>query len=291
MTDPDGADRAPGGLGSASRRGFLLTAGTGTAVGLSSASAGARGGAGRTGALSVAATGALCPTLRRAARRFRRERSDARVSVASADASDGLRRFAAGDVDVLAAGRPLLPAEAERVRAAGVEYAGGEFAVEVAALLHPAPVWYEPMATERLVERWTDAPNAETWAEVAPEGPDAAELQRAARDGELAAGRPSSGGVHLVRGIRAHQYALGYGGVGYYEPDAAHVASIAEADGTVAATPLVRLAFVYVDCGSLRRGEVEAFEGALSDAAVGVPRVADDDTFAPDGRRLVDPSA
>jgi hypothetical protein len=74
---------------------------------------------------------------------------------------------------------------------------------------------------------------------------------------------PKRGTTVLARGVRRNQYAIGHGGVGYYEANPANIEPTTDLDG---ATPLARLRFGSVDRSALDRPEVEAFVESYTDA-------------------------
>ncbi|MFC7139300.1 hypothetical protein ACFQMA_05535 [Halosimplex aquaticum] len=245
-----------GGPGSVSRRDFLLTTGTVAGAGLSTAAVTGRGAAAPTVAASPA---------EHAAARDAVKRADAAVAVERAETTDGLERFAAGEVDALVGSRPMLPSERARVADEGVDYRGREIVSGAAVLRPPESSWVECLSPSGIAGTWAGDGPVETWAEVdSGVSRIAGALTRTVERGSEgppggeASSAPSAD--VLVRGSRAYQYAVGAGGVGYYEPGDWLVRTTA---GDVdSATPVVRLAYLYADRDALSRSTVGEFARA-----------------------------
>lgn len=249
MTDRESA-AGPGddGRASTSRRTFLRLAGSTAGVGLSAT--GASAAVARSGdEVRVVASEAQGETARDAAAALRETRSVADVSVRTEGASAAVDRFAAGTTDALVAGRPLLPAERSRAAENDVDPRRRDFPTAVAALRHPESSWVDPLSPADLAVTWRRDGPVETWAEVRP-GSSIGGTARSA--GGVGRARPARDGTVLVRGVRSHQYAVGHGGLGYYEPAEDWLVD-RPAWGRDAHTSLVRLAALYVDRESLGR--------------------------------------
>ncbi|WP_224270012.1 substrate-binding domain-containing protein [Haloprofundus salinisoli] len=253
-----------------SRRGFLVLAGVTAGVGLPAGTAGGSESDRRSRQLVVAASPAQRETARDAVARFRESDPSVGVSFRVAETTEGFRRFAAGDADVLAASRPILPAERTRVVENGVAYANREIPTNRMVLHQPESTWCECLSPGRIAEAWSGDGPVETWAEAAPE--DAAgsvtfgpEYDSDENGGSRRRAPPTPDGTMLVRGVREFQYASGFGGVGYYESDSEHLASASAAsDDAASETPLVRLSFLYVDRDSLEELAAEELIRAYS---------------------------
>lgn len=248
-----------------SRRSFLALAGSAVGLGLSTGRAEGRVGEfGRT--VTVATSPAERDPTREAADALRGAGSDVGAPVRVAETTAALRRFAAGDVDVAVASRPILPDERARAVENGVGVVRREVPTAAAALRHPESSWLDCLAPARLAEAWAGEGVVETWAEI-PRSTAAANAPTrrvSAESADARAARAESGGERrpetvtptsgtaLVRGARAFQYASGAGGVGYYDPGGGAIER--RGGGAESHTPLVRLAFLYVDRASLERG-------------------------------------
>lgn len=266
-SDRDDSPERPGsersGAGpTASRRTFLCGAAAAGAVSLSGLAGAARSGDGRFGAVAVDGGEAYRRLSEAVAETVRRERGVG-FSVRGSGTDDGFRRFAAGETDVHVADRPMSPGEREIAAGSGVAYERVDVALGGAALVHPESAWYDCLTRGRLAEaREGDGP-VETYAEVVDAEGDLGSAARAL-DGAVA----REGASVLVRGTREFQYESGRGGVSYYRPDSETVRPLSDARREeVEHTPLVRLAFLYANRESLRRGAVEQFRRTYRDRA------------------------
>lgn len=223
-------------------------------------------GDGRAGAVAIEASPSQRGAAREALDGLRNRHPAADVSLGIAETTGALRRFAEGEVDVLAASRPILPEERARAGENGVAFAGREIPTDRMALLPPG-VWCECLRPNRLAEAWGGGGTVETWAEAASAGAASAAGAVTSHGPSEANERrdhqtnPAPDGTVLVRGVREFQYAAGSGGVGYYEFDSDDIASAAAAAESDAESPtsLVRLAFLYANRDSLSKRPVEEF--------------------------------
>lgn len=265
-TAPTATDRA-----ATSRRTFLVLAGSTAGAGLTAGGAvGSPGSSGGDGA--VAASPPHGDVAHDAVDSARDERPAAAVAVETDPTTAAARAFTAGDVDALVASRPLLPDERERAAANAVDYERHELATAVATLRHPTSTWVDCLPTASLAETWGSDGVVETWAEAETDGGGA----DAATNAGGATAEPASDGAAIIRGVRAYQYADGYGGLGYYEPEDDWLAA-GTGGGDDSQTPLVRLAYLYVDRGALGTAGIAGFVrefAARSDDRVGDVRYA-----------------
>lgn len=253
---------------STSRRTFLAAAGATAGAGLVTGSA--VEGDGRGGAVAIDASPSQRGAAGDALDGLRARHPAADVSLSTAETTGALRRFTEGEVDVVAASRPMLPDERARAGENGVAFDGREIPTDRAALLAPG-TWCECLRPNRLADAWGGDGAVETWAEVTSTGAAAGGAVTSHGPSEESERRdhrtdPVPDGTVLVRGAREFQYAAGSGGVGYYEFDGDDVASTAAAAENDADSPtsLVRLAFLYVDRDSLSKRPVEEFLRAYS---------------------------
>lgn len=165
----------------------------------------------------------------------------------------------------------MHPAERERAAASDVAFERVELALGGAALVHSEPEWYDCVRHRQLVETWEGDAEVEMYAELA--GNAAKEESTLGSDSSTSsqrdrnAIRPRDDVSVVVRGTREFQYERGFGGLGHYEPNAADVRSLADVGREENYTPLVRLAFLYLNRESSRRAPVEAFERAYRNRA------------------------
>jgi hypothetical protein len=171
---------------------------------------------------------------------FEREHPDIGVEAVR---TEGFEAFVRGETDVQQATRPMTTDERERAAENGVEFEKRDLPLGGVATIAPTDGWCRCLSES---DREAFGENVETWGEIPKE---AADIPPA----EL----PGSGANVLVRGARSHQYAIGRGGVGYYEATPSAFGSLNAAPER--ATRVVRLGFGYVDRAALDREAVAAF--------------------------------
>lgn len=178
-----------------------------------------------------------------------RERPD--VGVETID-TDGFGAFVGGEADVQHAARPMTADERESAHENGIEFEERELPVGGVAALGSRDEWCRCLSAEERGE-FTDG-SVETWSEVASTG------SGERRQADL----PESGTAVLVRGIRAAQYAIGHGGVGYHEAAPAEFEPAGRSDD---AASVVRLGFAYVARDARDRPAVAALVDSQDDVA------------------------
>lgn len=181
----------------------------------------------------------------------------ATASVNEADAATGFERLAAGETDVLHASRPMLPEEARAAAANGVGYDAIESAVDgIALLARSERGWRSPLGEGLLDRRLRENSDVQVWSELADPDAGVGAVTTRAIDGGRAADIPPSESPLLVRGVRAEQYATGFGGLGYYDAPATELAPVDGSDERRSYTPLARLRYTYVRDGAIPDGTV-----------------------------------
>lgn len=256
-------------LAPTSRRTFLGLAAAAGGAGLTATQVVADSGDGQS--VTILASPDQRDAVRDAAERLRELRPGTRISLEVAETARGIRLFTAGDVDVVAGDRPLLPAERARTSEHGVDPELAELPTDAGTISRPGSTWVDPLRPKHVAETWSGEASVSTWAEVSSKEADSGVAAPAPGESSTAVDDEAS---VLVRGVRAAQYASGRGGVGYYEPDREWLGSNAEpTNGDDATeTDVVRLAYLGVDRSSIRSpvvGDVvQAFEAA-STARVG----------------------
>ncbi len=230
---------------------------------------------------------------------------DAALSISTVGTGEGFERFLDRDVDVFHATRPMLPSETASAKADGLGYETFESVVDGAALLRPPERWRPLLSTDRLEKLRASTSESQTWAELVP--PDASSERpktSTAIDSEApttddfgsetdrlgADYLPDDATPLVVRGVRANQYAVGHGGLGYYETIGEKLTT-AKASADAADSLVGRLRYTYVNADALRRESVTSFVQLFGARArqtlAGVVPFADDTaSFTPfDGRR------
>ncbi len=269
---------------SVSRRAFLCGVG---AVVPAVAGCIARGeDSGLTGEVLVDGSNTLLPHAAAVAEEFQWRNNRVQIPVYGSGTGAGFQRFCAGETHVQNASREILDDEAAQCESSGVEYVALETALDgLAVFVHAENDWCDCLTVEELDEIWRSGSDVETWADVRADWPDE-EIDLYGRDtgsgtfdyfteaitGEIGAIRSdysaSADTNVIVRGVRGNQYALGFGGAGYYyeNEEELSLVGIDDGDGCVEPTletiesgeytPLTRPMFAYVNLAEFER---EAF--------------------------------
>lgn len=282
------------GPGVALTRRQALTAGLTAVIG-TTAGCLTRGGAAETSQLTMDGSNTVLPHGAAVVEEFQWRTPDVAVSVRGSGTGAGFQRFCTGETEFQNASRRITTEEtvdsgetSERAqcRAAGIEY------VELPALLdgiaiykHPDNTWCDCLTTDELRRIWEPTSTVDTWADIRPEWP-SEPIDLYGRDtasgtfdyftnaimGAYGAIRDDYSGTPdtnaIVRGVSGNQYALGFGGAGYYYENEADLGLVAvdNGDGCVLPTretiesfryqPLSRPMYVYIRKDALTREPV-----------------------------------
>lgn len=193
------------------------------------------------------------------------QRNDISLSVNTVGTQEGFEYFLDGDVDVLHATRPMLPAKAATIEGDSTKHHMFESIVDGVALLRSTEDWRSTFSTDRLRGFRESNPEGQTWAELVPQdvSSDRSEAGAPTRvtepsdrtistiesgtDHHRVAPLPDDTATVTVRGVRADQYSVGHGGLGYYKANGADLMAIGTADDLPSYTPVGRLRYTYVN--------------------------------------------
>lgn len=220
------------------------------------------------------------------------KRGAVNVTVGISGTGGGFKKFCRGETDISDASRPILAEEMAACKKNGIQYSELPVAFDaLTVVVNPRNTWAKTMSVAELKKIWEPAAQDKItrWNQVRPDWPDAPlKLYGAGSDsgtfdyfteaivGKAKASRgdytASEDDNVLVQGIAADQYALGYFGFAYYEPNKERLKAVAidagkgppvkpslesVLDGTY--TPLSRPLFIYVSAKSADRPEVKEF--------------------------------
>jgi phosphate transport system substrate-binding protein len=221
---------------------------------------------------------------------FRSVQPKVRIKVGSSGTGAGFEKFAAGEIDISDASRPIKDAEREACKAKGIEFV--EFMVAydgLSIVVHPQNDWCDCLTVEQLKQLWQPESTVSKWSDLKPGWPDQPiQLYGPGTDSgtfdyftEVIVGKakssrsdynPSENDNVLVTGVSGNKYALGYFGYAYYEEnkgrlkllgvDAGNGNCIKPSLETVRGNtykPLSRPLYIYVAKKSFQRPEVQAF--------------------------------
>jgi phosphate transport system substrate-binding protein len=220
------------------------------------------------------------------------KRGKVRVTVGVSGTGGGFKKFCRGETDISDASRPILAAEMEACRAAGIKYYELPIAYDaLTVVVNPQNTWAKQFTVPELKKMWEPAAQGKvkTWKQVNPAWPDEplALFGPGADSGtfdyftEAVVGKAKSSRGDftaseddnvLVQGVASNKSGLGYFGFAYYEPNAARLKAVpivgksGEAVGPSRENvvngsyePLSRPIFIYVAEKSAQKPEVKEF--------------------------------
>ena len=216
-----------------------------------------------------------------------------RVTVGISGTGGGFKKFCRGETDISNASRPILKAEMEECRKAGIEYMEMPVAYDaLTVVINPKNNFIKSMTVAELKKIWEPSAQGKVthWNQVNPAWPNAPiKLFGAGADsgtfdyfteavnGKSKASRgdftASEDDNVLVQGVQRDVNALGYFGYAYYAEnrDKLKAVPIVERDGKPAVSPsletvingtyqpLARPIFIYVSAKSASKPEVREF--------------------------------
>jgi phosphate transport system substrate-binding protein len=220
------------------------------------------------------------------------KRGKVRVTVGVSGTGGGFKKFCRGETDISDASRPILAAEMEACRAAGIKYYELPIAYDaLTVVVHPQNNWITQLTVPELKKMWEPAAQGKItrWNQINPKWPneplalfgpgsdsgtfdyftEAVVGKAKSSRGDFTASEDDN---VLVQGVASNKNALGYFGFAYYEPNAGKlkavpiVGSAGKAVGPSQANvvngsyePLSRPIFIYVAEKSAQRPEVKEF--------------------------------
>ncbi|WP_428305232.1 PstS family phosphate ABC transporter substrate-binding protein [Lacipirellula sp.] len=235
-------------------------------------------GCGRTNVVSIDGSSTVFLLSAAIAEEFNEVNPDVKVVVSQAGTGGGFKKFAAGEIHICDASRPITEAEAAACKKNGIDFIKLEVAFDgLAVVVNPANDWCDSITTEQLKTIWRAeaATSVMKWSDVNPDWPDVElELYGPGTDsgtydyftevinGEAKSSRqdysPSESDNALVQGVAGDKGSLGYFGLGYYaaNTDKLKLLPVDSGNGPVTPTaetvrngsykPLARPLYVYV---------------------------------------------
>jgi phosphate transport system substrate-binding protein len=221
------------------------------------------------------------------------KRGKVRVTVGLSGTGGGFKKFCRGETDISNASRPILAAEMETCRSAGVKYIEVPVAFDALTIvINPKNTWAKTMTVADLKKIWEPGAQGriKTWKQVRPDWPakpivlfgpgadsgtfdyftEAVNGKAKASRGDYTASEDDN---TLVQGVIANENALGYFGFAYYQANKDKMTAVAvdagKGKGPVLPSlenvsngtynPLSRPLFWYVRDTALQRPEVKEF--------------------------------
>jgi phosphate transport system substrate-binding protein len=219
-------------------------------------------------------------------------RGKVRVTVGISGTGGGFKKFCRGETDISDASRPILAAEMEACRAAGIKYFELPIAYDaLTVVVNPANNWLSQITVEELKKMWEPAAQGKikTWSQVNPKWPNEPltlfgpgsdsgtfDYFTEAVVGKAKSSRGDYTGSEddnvLVQGVASNKGALGYFGYAYYQPNADKLKAVLivnnagqpvkpSLENVVNGSyePLSRPIFIYVSEAASKRPEVRQF--------------------------------
>jgi phosphate transport system substrate-binding protein len=221
------------------------------------------------------------------------KRGKVRVTVGVSGTGGGFKKFCRGETDMANASRPILAAEMETCRKAGVKYVEVPVAFDaLTVVINPANTWAKTLTVAELKKMWEPAAQGRitTWNQVNPKFPkekimlfgpgadsgtfdyftEAVNGKSKSSRGDYTASEDDN---TLVQGVENNKNAIGYFGYAYYAAHKDKMTAVAidngKGKGAVAPSlenvtnasydPLSRPLFVYVRDTAAKRPEVREF--------------------------------
>lgn len=222
---------------------------------------------------------------------YSKSNPNVKISVGRSGTGGGFKKFAAGEIDITNASRPIKAEEKALCLKNNIEYFEFQVAWDgLSVVINKENTWARNMTVSQLKAIWDKDSKVENWSDVDPTWPkEKIKLFGAGTDSgtfdfftEVINGKaglsrtnyqPTEDDNVTVNGVAKDKYALGYFGLAYYEENKEKlgVVSVAKKEGdkfispnevTVmdkTYSPLSRPLYVYVKKSSLKRPEVQDF--------------------------------
>lgn len=187
-----------------------------------------------TGDVVIDGSSTVLPISAAVAEEFSRQYRRVRVPVGKSGTGGGFKKFAAGEIDICDASRPIKNAEKAACESAGIEWVELKIAIDgLTVVVSPENDWVDGLTVVQLKQIWEPGSKVEKWSDVDPAWP-AEEISlfgpgtdsgtfdyfTEAICGETGASRSdyqaSEDDNDLVKGVTGNKYALGYFGYAYY---------------------------------------------------------------------------
>jgi phosphate transport system substrate-binding protein len=244
--------------------------------------------------IKIDGSSTVFPVTEAVAEEFQNEmKGKVKVTVGISGTGGGFKKFARGELDIADASRPILKAEIEACKAAGIEYLELPICYDALTIaVNPKNTWLKALTLPELKKMWEPAAQGQVtkWSDVNPLWPaEEFKLVGAGSDSgtfdyftEAIVGKAkSSRGDYtaseddntLVQGIEGEKNALGYIPYAYFAPHATKMRAVPVDEGkgkgpvgpspenikNGSYSPLSRPLFIYVNAKSLAKPEVAKF--------------------------------
>jgi phosphate transport system substrate-binding protein len=240
--------------------------------------------------VQVDGSSTVYPITEAVAEEFSKQHPGIRVTVGASGTSGGMKKFAAGEIDICDASRPIKETERQACQLNGIDFVEFQVAYDgLSVVVNRQNDWCDCLTVEQLKSIWQPESKVHKWSDLNPAWPNEnIKLYGPGTDSgtfeyftEAIVGKPrmsradyspSEDDNMLVMGVAEGKYALGYFGYAYYaqNQERLKLLGIDNGDGrciqpsvtTVrdgSYAPLSRPLFIYVSRQSLHRPDVQAF--------------------------------
>lgn len=187
-----------------------------------------------TGDVVIDGSSTVLPISAAVAEEFSRQFRKVRVPVGKHGTGGGFKKFAAAEIDICDASRPIKDSEQAACEAGGIEWVEFKIAIDgLTVVVSPENDWVDGLTAAQLKQIWEPGSKVEKWSDVDPAWPaEKISLFGPGTDsgtfdyfteaicGETGASRSdyqaSEDDNDLVKGVAGNRYALGYFGYAYY---------------------------------------------------------------------------
>ncbi len=242
------------------------------------------------GEIAIDGSSTVAPIMEAVAEEFGMLHPALKLTVGTSGTGGGMKKFAAGEIDMADASRPIKPSEIEALKTAGIEFVEIPIAFDgLSVVVNKENSFVDHLTVAELKKIWEPGSQVKMWSDIRAgfpaqpirlfgPGTDSGTFDyfTEAINGKGGASRtdfsPNEDDNVLVQGIAGDKNALGYFGYAYYieNKDRLKVvpiqnegapAAIAPSEDTInngTYAPLSRPLFLYVNLKALERPEVMA---------------------------------
>jgi phosphate transport system substrate-binding protein len=222
------------------------------------------------------------------AEEFQAANKGLRVTVGTSGTGGGFKKFAAGEIDITNASRPIKESEIKDAAKRNISFIELPVAIDgLAVVVHPSNTFVKQLSKDQLKKIWEPQSKITKWSDLDPSwpkekitlfgpGPDSGTFDYFTEEvvGKARSMRTdytsSEDDNVLIKGIAGSKFSLGYFGHGYFIANKSKVKgiSIDNGQGAIEATdaniesgkyPLARRLYIYVSSESAKRKEVASF--------------------------------
>jgi len=241
------------------------------------------------GTVAVDGSSTVFPITEAVAEEFGKLHRQVRVTVGLSGTGGGMKKFAAGELAIAGASRPMKDSELAACQAQGIEFVELPVAFDgLSVVVNPANTWVTSMTVAELKAMWNKDSTAHTWKDLRADWPDRPfRLYAPGQDSgtfdyftEVVTGAVgncradvtfSEDDNVLVSGVAGDEDGIGFFGFAYFEANASRLKLVAVDAGqgavlptlenirTGAYAPLSRPLFIYVAIAEAKRLEIDAF--------------------------------